>query len=178
MTEGISDNTDYRPYLSIIGFRVDPDNVNADIYTVLRIDPEGKDRVLRANGYLLFTPSIDRIPDLIKACDSEGAKERIASDSPECMCDVARTLYLIENEDSDYDGTIILCVNVLLDVIDSLDVEIPEQFKVSLHSIADHMTFNREFGDFLIKSNLPRVDILNAIRWCVGLAVTKANFIR
>jgi hypothetical protein len=178
MTESTSDSDDHRPYLSIVGFRVDPDTTDADVYAVLRIDPEGKDRALRADSYLLLTPSIDSIPDLIKASDSEDAKELTVRDSAECVCDVAQTLYLIENGDSDYDGVIILFINVLLDVIGSLDVEIPEQYRDPLYLIADHMTFNRDFGDFLTSSNLPRVRILNAIHWCIGLAVTKTTFIR
>ena len=93
------------------------------------------------------------------------------------MCDFAEALYLIESEDKDESATIINCINTLSDLLPATGLKLPADCKTILAKFADHLTFHREYGEFLRRENLARSAIRDAVFWCLGCIAAKAKFL-
>lgn len=61
------------------------------------------------------------------------------------------------------------------DLIGAVKVQMPDEYKSALYNLADHLTFNREFGDFIKEKGISREMITHAILWCVGAVTVNAR---
>jgi hypothetical protein len=98
-------------------------------------------------------------------------------DEIELTCDINKVLRLITLNSIDKDATLINFMNIFFDIINALNIVIPNEYKNVLYLIADHLTFNRRFGSFLKQNKLSREDIINAIYWLNGAIISNSQFV-
>jgi len=153
--------------LYVIGFCLQHNNI-PDIYTLITYGGE-YDRPLLQDTSLLFfeTPSLTH-----KALEiSTNGLQNIPLHSLEVSltCYVHHTLELIRAKTHDNASSILNCLNTFFDLINALEPSLSEHDQALLYSFADHMTFHREFGDFLLKNRIKRESLLSSMYQCIKI---------
>lgn len=170
MTHSIHEKT-----LWLVGFRINPDNVDPEIYTLMVIND--KDRPLVVDGQILLFSKPDLADKALSFAESDVKRLGPAPKEIDLVCDVAQMMHLIESEKIDPSAFILNCLNTLFDLINVSSFTMPAEYKRILYKFADHLTFNKEFESFLIKEDISREAIFNAIFWCIGIVATKAKLL-
>lgn len=96
---------------------------------------------------------------------------------PALIVDLAAVLFLIENETFDDSAVILNCLNTIFDLLPSAGKKLSEERKNLLWKFADHLTFEKEFGQYLAANSISRESIIDALTWCVGAIVTKSKIL-
>ena len=161
--------------LWIIGFRINPDNVDPEVYTL--IVQRDKYRPLVVNGQIVFFSKPHLANRALELAEPDIKRLGPAPKDVALVCDVAKTLHLVESGNIDPSATIVNCLNTLGDLVADIGLPMPTNHKRILNTFADHLTFNRKFGNFLVQENISRSAIIDAILWCIGTIVSKARFI-
>jgi hypothetical protein len=157
----------------IVGFRLNYENETPELYTIIIY--EETEKAITHNGNLLFVTDLSKVKLIYSFLDS-GTKEKF--EIPTHMkigIDVAKTLYLLENEKEDDSATILDCLNIILDLFKSIEVIIPEDKKKILYGLADFLTFADDFPTYLEKSSISRETIIDVIIWCLGKLLTRSR---
>ena len=155
-----------REALWLIGFRINPEREDPEIYTL--IAHRDKDRPLVVDNQIVFFTRPELAIKALELADPNIKKLGPPPKDVDLVCDLAETLYLIDSKDIDPSATIINFLNTLFDLVAAIDTPIPSEYKQVLYSFADHLTFNRGYGKFLTQQKISRSMIINAIYWCVG----------
>jgi hypothetical protein len=159
----------------LVGIRVDPNFPTPDFYTLLRADPEYWPIVY--NGQIVLFRDIENAQDALDLyLRSQGLPTARAPLDPALTLDFAQALYLLTSQSSDDTACLLNLINTILDMLKAVSVNPPRTYRSYLSQIADHLTFNREFGSLLKTQNLERVKIIEAIQWALGAIVTKSGF--
>ena len=69
------------------------------------------------------------------------------------------------------------CVNVLLDFANCIKEEMPGTYRSSLEKLANHLTFNSRFADFLSENHLSRRTLTDGIYWLLGMIVYQMKIV-
>lgn len=102
----------------LVGIRLDPDTSDADWYTVWFEDDFGQNRVVMRDGRVLWASDPDAARDLGASVLGQG----IAVDAREVsVCDVAGALYAIAEDKPGNEGVVLMCLNLLDDIVRGLD---------------------------------------------------------
>lgn len=107
--------TDRPGYL--IGIRVDPDTEVAEWFTVWFEAESGQNRVAAQDGRARWARTASEASDLAQTV-LEG-RYRVGSEV-ESVCDVAGSLYAIASGESGSEGVVLLCLNLLDDVLKTI----------------------------------------------------------
>lgn len=158
----------------LIGFRLNPDSDDADIYTAIL---HGEiDKPLMIDDQIIFSKQLETLAHVIDSVPNVNQ-----SISPlhkvDLICDVAEALYLITAEDIDTSATIINFLNILFDLVRATKLSMPANYKNILYSFADHLTFSQEFKRFLEEKKITRGEIRDAILWSIGTIMVKTKML-
>ena len=162
--------------LWLFGFRIDPDRESPDVYTLILHGD--KDRPLVADGQIVFFSRLELASSALNLGGIDIEQLGSVPKDVDLLCDLAKTLYLINSENIDPSATILNCLNTVFDLVRATGLSVPIQYKRVLYALADHLTFNREFSNFLFQENIARSTITDAILWCIGAIVSKAKLLR
>lgn len=116
-----------------------------------------------------FAPSILQLDDdpkiRLSSLPKPDLKETYIIDITDCLT-------LIESHDRDDEALLIDLLNILFDLVSATRVQWPKRYQSALFRLADHLTYARDYGDFLEQHRLSRRSICNGIRWCLGAILT------
>ena len=176
-SENYNKDTDQEA-VALIGFRLDPQNESPDLYTLLIYGGE-HDFPFVVNEQIIFfrNPQLSvKVASLLPSnMPSELRDKGITPTVPELICDIAKSLHIIESENKDDSSIILNCINIFTDLVPATGISMPAMYKDILNRFAGHLTFNREFGDFLRQENISRNEIIDAILWCIGAITVKVK---
>jgi hypothetical protein len=82
--------------------------------------------------------------------------------------DIAKVNELILKKNIDNGSYLINWINISLDMLNSINIVLPDQYKKELYDFANHMTFHRKFGSYFKVNNVSREVIADAIYWING----------
>jgi hypothetical protein len=159
--------------LWLIGFRTSPEADTANFY-VLFIH-NAKDRPLQVNGKIVLFDNPSLAPRALAQTEPAVRELGPAPEDPDLICDVAESLRLIAAENRDPSATILNFLNVLLDMVAATNVPLPPGHKRALWSFADHLTFQREYGDFFRETKVTRDDVERAVLWGLNTVMAHAG---
>jgi hypothetical protein len=153
--------------LYLVGFRIEPDLYEPQLYTIY----VEEDRPIMWQGH----PIVFTRPDLAKAAleksDCGASKFGPAPVELHTVLDFASAVYTLCVEDEAPDTEALDCINTLLDFANCVDERMPDAYRSCLEILADHLTFNKPFGQFLQDNNLSRQLISDAIYWSLGMII-------
>src|SRR5262245_21941039 len=161
--------------ISLVGFRLWPENENPDWYTLFTYGKE--DIPIMDNDRLVFFKSVDLIDRIYAMFDNSIKRHYPLPSEIDLVCDVADMLYVVNHQDSDGSATILNGLNTIFDLLKAIQMTLPAEYKGILYRLADHMTFNREFGAYLRQNAVTREAITNAILWAIGAITIRSRII-
>lgn len=162
--------------VALIGFRIAPENVQPELYTLLLSD--GEDQPVLIDGEIAMFGKPSLASKAMELAGIDDARLGPPPREPDLVCDLAETLYLIHSEDVDQSASILNVLNTLLDLVAATRIPIPPESRRILHALADHLTFAREFGEFIDQDSITRSAVKDALLWCVGAVVAKARILK
>jgi hypothetical protein len=173
--DSVSLNPADEEILLLVGFRLDPDREDPEVYTLILEDE--KDRPLVANDQILFFNKPELAPGALELSDPDFKRHGPPPKEVDLVCDVAECLYLITSENADPSATIINALNIIFDLVQATKLPMPAEYKRALYTFADHLTFHREFSDFANQPDMTRSILRDGILWCIGAVVSKARLL-
>lgn len=150
----------------LIGFRVDPDREQPEFYTLVIGDDE---RPLLADGRIVLFTDPELATEALELADIDVHRLGPLPSEVCLVCDVAEALYLLDSQTVDPSATIINLLNTLFDMVKGVGEVMPPEFKKVLYPLADHLTFEREFGSFIDQEHITRSAATDGIYWCLGV---------
>jgi hypothetical protein len=162
----------------ILGLRLDPENSMCDFYAVLL--QRRDDRPVVSDGRIVLTTELDLVPSVLQMDDDPEMRQSIlpeVSISETYVFDVPVILDLIAVGRKDETATIVDFLNILLDLTTGVAAVPPASYRRALYDMANHMTFSREFDEFLRNRHLRRTTLINAITWCLGTVLIRSRIV-
>lgn len=161
--------------VSLIGFRINPDSESPDVYTLMTYG--AKEMPIVVNGQLLFFRSPTSTAVVYEFFEESIKKLASLPTETDAICDVAAMLHIINHQDSDESATVLNCLNTLFDLVNATQLTIPTAYKKMLYNLADHLTFNQDFADYINQQGLERANITNGVLWCIGAIVVNSRIL-
>jgi hypothetical protein len=158
-----SHDTD-RSQLYLVGFRIDPDVSEPQLYTLYVDD----DRPIPGAGRPIVFVRPDLADDALQASDCGAAALGPAPSELYAVFDLSGALYTLNEEDEDEGSNLLNRINMILDFCKNVDELMPAAYRSRLESLADHLTFETRFGAFLRENDLSRNEMTDALYWCLG----------
>jgi hypothetical protein len=157
----------------VIGFRIDPDQENYDVLTV--IFSGDIDQPLTIDGYIVFFNAIDVLSKTLEIAAPEVFKKIDISEF--YIVDIAMTLHLISKGEIDDSVVIVESLNIIIDLAKTTKLPMPSEYKHILYQAADYFTFSKEISAFFESSNITRIQLFDVIIWCMGAIVIKSKML-
>ena len=168
-------NLNTEKLLWLFGFRIDPDTEIPNLYTLIVYGEQ--EPPLVAGGQLVFFTRPELAINALQLCNIDVKKQGKPPTQIDAICDIAETLYLLDAEDIDESGTMLNCLNALLNLVAATLTPMPTEYKQVLYALADNLNIDREFASFLAEEDIQRSEIVNAILWCVGAITAKSRLL-
>jgi hypothetical protein len=133
--------------------------------------------VMSAGCVLLFT-ELERAPLVLSMDDDETVRTSVLPPltlEDTYIYDVNEYVESVLMRDSD-DGLVDF-LNLLWDWTSALQLDIPETYRSALWTLADHLTFQNDFEDFLRETNVRRSDLADGLFWCMGAIVARSHIV-
>lgn len=159
----------------LASLRIDPDVERAQLY-FLMLEGE-KDRPLVRDGRVLFFSAPSRARELIAAHASSIPYDNIDVDEPFYACDIADLLYVITSGASDERASVAESTNLLLDIVESLPIELPLHYRNTLYRLVTRFSCEKDVAMPEEEANLKKDDAVNAILWCLGVVTAFASVV-
>jgi hypothetical protein len=159
--------------LSLVGFRISPAREGPQLFSIIVYN--GKDSPIIIDGQIAFIDKPEHTTVLYELCSSRLKALGPPPTEVDLICDVPRAIEIIRRKKRDNKAIILNCLNTLFDLLDAVNARIPDEYKGILYPLADHLTFNREFGSFINEAKINRDLIVNAIMWCVGAVAVNSR---
>jgi hypothetical protein len=154
---------------------VDPESTGEpDLYT-LYVDA---DRPIVADRSIVFFADPRQASQAVKRDDEPEVRGLAAPHDVAVVYDLPLALYRLANEDIDPDAVILNCLNVLFDLVRATGIPPVAAVKDELYPLADHLTFDREYGSYLDAEPGRRGRVIDAILWCIGAVVSHSTVLR
>lgn len=160
--------------LHLIGFRVDPHLPEPDFY-VLTTGLNG-DVPLLYDGQIILFQQPGAAQDALRQAFQDQATRRQAPTELAMVVDLAQVFYLLSVERRDESAFILNAVNLLLDFLKAAEVAVPPLYRAELHELADHLTFDKSFGE-LFDTTFDRAHAVEALQWALGAVMSKSMFV-
>lgn len=158
--------------LSLVGFRINPNNEDPEIFTLIIYD--GQDSPLMVDGQIVFFSKPELVSKAYDLCTDDLKALGSPPTDVDLVCDIAETLHIINHQNGDSASIVLNCLNTIFDLVQAANTNMPEEYKTILYGLADHLTFNHEFSDFLQQHSIDRETIINATLWCIGAVAVKS----
>lgn len=100
----------------VIGLRVDPETELADWFTAWAEDASGQNRVATRDGRVRWSRTVEGARKL-----AVSAFDRPTDEDVDSICDAAATLYALATREAGQEEVALLCLNLLDDVLRSID---------------------------------------------------------
>lgn len=152
--------------LHLVGFRIEPDIHEPQLYTVY-VDG---DRPIMRQGQPLVFGQADLAKAALDASDC-GAAALCPPTELYTVFDIAETVHTLSEKNEEAGSEVLDVINVLLDFANCVRVAMPQEYRSALEALADHLTFNKSFGEFLTTSGIQRTTVIDAIYWSLGMIV-------
>jgi hypothetical protein len=160
--------------LAMAGFRLDPTHEGPQFYTLLAVGGDNE-RPLTADGRIIFFARTTLVHKAL-AMDKTMAVLGNPPRDVETMCDVARTLYLVNSQDADPDGVVLDCLLIFDDLVRATQISMPERFQGILTELAARLTEGQSLKKIFSSESL-RHHVEDALLWCVGAVTMKAKLL-
>jgi len=161
--------------IALIGFRLQADSVNPDFFTLMAYGE--RDFPVRDGVQIVFFTEPALAAKVCEYWPEEIRRLAKASLEIDLVCDVAKALHIIKNEDQDDSSILLNCLNTFFDLVVATGHACPKGYERALSRLADRLTFEREFATFLEQEHVSRSDILDAFLWCMGSIAANAKLI-
>lgn len=165
----------------LVGLRLDPMSADPDLYSLVlyyEVARNDKNRPLTNEGRIVFFPDPRFANDVLQMGDPAFRKYNPVQGSVDAVYDVPEVIRLVETEGFDPSATIVSFLNELLDFVEAAGFAMPEDHAKILGAFADHLTFHREYADFLKGEAFGRVRVLDALLWCLGAVLARSKVVR
>jgi hypothetical protein len=159
--------------LYLVGFRIDPDDVEPNLYTIL-VYGDNDRPIVNGDGQILFFPE----PMLSSAAIQEfDANFNAIAETLELsiVYDIAEMLYLISSGKADGSAIILNCLNVIFDFVKVTKLPIPMEYESILFEFADYLTFDKDLETFFLQSGKDRSKIIDGVLWCIGAIFVRSR---
>lgn len=103
--------------------------------------------------------------------------DKVLEPVPRDLCNLEETIQLIQTADSDGNSVILSALNTLLEVADSSRYVLPRRYRTDMERLADHLTFNVPFSDFVVENGVDRDQVVDGILWAVGAVLSSSVFL-
>ncbi len=160
--------------LVLIAFRATPYHEGPQLYTLLAVGGENE-RPLTAEGSILFFTKPERAAAAL-TLDPSMSHLGAAPQEVESVCDVAESLYLVNSQDSDAQGTLLDSLLILDDLIRATSLHMPERYQSILTELTARLTEGKPLSHIFVNASL-RSHVEDALLWCVGAIVVKARIV-
>ena len=156
--------------LHLIGFWTGPETDRTTLYTFI-LNDDGDLAPLIAQESILFFTHLELAET---ALSTAGVSPPWIFDTEEVICyNVPAVMRLLQTEDLDPSARILNLINILDDMLIGLQVRVPRHYQSALDAVADHLTFEREYGQFFAESNVTRETTIEGIQWCLGVVFAR-----
>ncbi len=155
----------------LIGVRLGATSERADLYSLVlyyEVAKNDRNRPLTHDGRIVFFPEPKLANKVLQMGDAAFRKYSPISDSVDAVYDVSEVIRLIEIEDRDPSANVVTFLNELFDFVDATRFHMPAEHKQVLSDLADHLTFHRDYGDFINREPARRGAVLGAVLWSLG----------
>jgi hypothetical protein len=153
--------------LHLIGFRIEPDIPEPQLYTIY---VDGDRPILFQGQPIVFTRP-ELAPIALSQSDCGASALGPAPSELYTVFDLVEAVYTLSEKDEETGSETLDVINVLLDFVNCTSAPMPEMYRSALKSLADHLTFKNQFADFLMASGIERTMIIDAIYWTLGMIV-------
>jgi len=165
--------TDIDQDLYLIGIRVEPDIFDAQLYTIY----VGDERPILLDGCPIFFTKPEAAERALLKSNCGAARLGPAPTELYYVYDLTDAIYTLYTQDNAPGARLVDFINALLDLCNCMPVTVPVVYRNNLSLLADHLTFNVEFGRFLIEHELSRDALVEAIHWCVGMVACEMRIV-
>ena len=136
------ENGSHHSPLYLIGFRIEPDIFEPQLYTIY---VDGDRPILLEGRPIVFTkPELASVA--LNKSDCGASNFGSAPSDLYTVFDITKAIYLLNTMDEVTDSELLDFFNVLLDFINCIDEPMPNLYRSHLSMIADHLTFNYTIG--------------------------------
>ena len=153
--------------LYLVGFRIDPEQTDPQVYTVY-VDDERP--ILRERRPLLSRPDLASRALRESDCGAASLGPAPQSYTQFLTLPTPKPLQQLNQETRRLYGELLNCINAIFDFVPFFADPMPEQYRSALRRLADHITFHKQFAEvWLIKEQeISRVVLTDALFWSLG----------
>ena len=162
--------------LALVGFRIDPEAEGPQFYTLFALGGDNERPITTVGERVVFFPTPDLASNALEIGDPSMQELGEPPLELEMLCDVAQTMYLVNNEDEDPDRVILDCLEVLDDLVRATRLSVPPQYQEALSDLTEHLLRTPLYGEFLREQGT-RERLEDALLWCVGAVTMKAKMV-
>ena len=159
----------------LTGLRLDGRRDRPDLYTFL-IEQGGQMRPLLSDGQVIFFTELSLAQTALRAANIEVEFKTLSFENV-YLVDVSQTLYLLQTESNDERKIIANTLDLFARILTNLGVGVPPVFGAALIDLGNHVDQNTYYGDFIEQKNITRARAIDAVRWCLGTALSLARII-
>ena len=160
----------------LLAIYLDPDQRSTTLFALMLTGRQ--DEPLMADGRIAFFTDRLRATELIETYGAHLKADRNGVDEPARRCDVAQALYYLSAGGHDETASVLNSVNPLLDLVRASGIELGEERKRALYSIADYTTTSKDITRYLEEEgDYPSRQLVDAVLWCVGAIVMKSKLV-
>ncbi len=176
MKEEFSSYSLHDEALYLVGFRLNPDSADVDLYTLMTFGGEENSPIMVENKILFFSdPALMHIA--LKLANGKITHYETPSEEAAVIYNIPEMLNILQTSNIDETALIVDSLNILDDLMKSLQQVLPEEYKRILYPFADHLTFQHEFGKFLKERQIARSLLCHAINWLIDTVFSNSKLL-
>ena len=157
----------------IVGLRLKPDETEPELFTLWFEDERGKNRVARVEGRIQWALTLDEAKHLTDSeCDLSGSIDA----ELDSVCNIAHLLYGLQHPGEVDEMVALLALNLLDDLVLSIDYPLPRKMQKMLDRIAVGLTEDKSLSETLGDSTPS--DAIEAVLASLGRVLCFSDFKR
>ncbi len=174
-TRGADDAPPVPATFYLTGLRLNGRRDRPDFYTFL-IEQDGPMLPLLAEGQVIFFTDLSLAQTALRA-GGINVEFKTLSFENVYLVDVSQTLYLLQTESNDDRKIIANTLDLFARILTNLGVGVPPVFGDALIELGNYVDQNTFYGDFIEQKKITRARSIDAVRWCLGTALSLARII-
>lgn len=158
------------------------DSEEEPVIFLIMVEGHDEDRPLMSAGRVILFGRTTEADQAIALDDEAGLAALVGPATFDLnntyLFDIPAVLRVIREDDRDDSALLLDFLNLVLDVVNAIGAPLPTEYRATLHGLADHMTFEREFGAFIESAEIGRERVRDALFWCFEAIVVNSIFVR